>query len=146
MLEAKTKHVFSAEAEPIFKRKLGEFHERTDSRLVMCGVDLIGVDMQTVKMSKMPGYDHKFCQKIMGGFLEFQPDIHVVLMDDEQGKSFECVFIHLHDQHSDEQYYINNVYMIQNAYHYPQHDKCLYQLWNIHHSHTVKDINTFWNA
>ena len=145
MLEAKRKHIFSAETEPAFKRLLGQFHEQTDSRLVMCGVDLIGVDMQTIKMSKMPGYDLKFCQKIMGGFMEFQPDIHVVLTDDDNQKAFECVFTHLSGKFKDKDYYVDNVYMIQNAYNYPQDGKCLYQVWNIHHKHTVRNINTFWN-
>lgn len=142
MLEARTRHVFSAEAEPVFKRKLGEFHEQSNTRLVMCGVDMIGVDMQTVKMSKMTGYNLQFCRKIMGGFIKFQPDIHVVLLDDHHEKNFECVMVYLFDQ--DQQ--IDNTYMIQNAYNYPDTGKCLYQLWVLSHKLTIKDINNLWNA
>ena len=113
----------------------------------MCGVDSIGVDMQTVKMSKMPDYDLRTCRKIMGGFVEFQPDTHVVLTDDHDEKSFELITCDLYDDGFVSQYgiTIDNVYMIQNAHKYPYPSKCLYQLWVLLGDVVVDDINNFWH-
>ena len=147
MLEAKRTYYFNDEAEPIFKRKLGELHDRFNSKLIMCGVDFIGTDMQKVTMSKMPGYDQKACEKIMGGFLEFQPGIHVVLTDDQDEKNFELIVCDLYDEDyvSPWGVTIDNVYVIQNAYKYPYHDRCLYQLWVLLEDVVIDDINNFWN-
>ena len=146
MLEAKKSFIFSDEAEPIFKRKLGELHDQFNTKLIMCGVDSIGVDMQTVKMSKMPGFDMKACQKIMGGFVEFQPDTHVVLVDSDDNKAFELIICDLYDEDFVSPYgvTIDNIFMIQNAYKYPYHDKCLYQMWVLLEDVVMKDINNLW--
>ena len=144
MLEAKRKHVFFAEAEPIFSRKLGELHEQTNSQLIMCGADAIGVDMQTVKMSKMTGWEQPACEKIVGGFLKFQPGVHVVLLNDYDHKNFECVFVYLDDQHTDKPYGLSNMYMIQNAYDYPSYGKCLYQFWMLPNCDDMNNIHDFW--
>lgn len=147
MLEAKRTFIFSEETEPFFKKKLGEFHERFDTKLIMCGVDSVGVDMQTVNMSKMPNYDMQTCKKIVGGFLEFQPDSHVVLIGEDDQKGFELVLCDLFDNDFVSQYgvTIDNVFMIQNAYNYPQPNKCLYQMWVLLEDVVMKDINNFWH-
>ena len=136
--------LFTADTEPHFKRLLGSYHEQFNTKLLACGVDNIGVNIETVKMSTMFN-DSKYLSRVVGGMKKFQPDINVLLLDDDTDILFQCIIYELRSYFPNDTIpLLDGMYMIQNACKYPSPDKCLYQIWELQQDTSIKDINTLW--
>lgn len=141
-----TTHLFTADTEPHFKRLLGELHDQFETKLLACGTDDIGVNIETVKMSTLFN-DYKYLSRIVGGMKKFKPDIHVMLLNDNDRPSFQCVMYELQSYFPDDNIpLLDGVFMIQNAYDYPSQGLCLYQLWETGDWSTLIDINNLWKT
>ena len=143
MVRPDTTHIFSLDAEAHFKQLLGFFHEELDTRLIACGADSIGKNIQQVKMARL-GNDEKVCQRIVGSMLKHKPHIRVLLEDDEGGTLFECILTRLQDYFTKPSLLLNGNFFFQLAHHYPKPDMCLYQIWECREDVAIQDINTFW--
>ena len=138
-----TRHLFHNSSEDIFRDKLHEFHDKCGSKMIMCGVGPPDCDIQTIKMAPL-FHDKKYCQRVMGGMLEHQPNIHVLLHGDRQSKDFELMITHLHDETKHHDMDMTGTYLYQVAYDYPERNHCLYQFWHLNDITDIDTINSLW--
>lgn len=145
-MNAKTVHAYTDHAKHLFERKLGMFHEQFETKLLACGVDTINKNIESVPMNTMFN-NRQYLSRVIGGMQKFQPDIHVVLINEHDHKSFECVLTELVSFFPlDQTPLLDGVYLIQNAYDYPKTNHCLYQIWETGDWTTVTDVNKLWHA
>lgn len=138
------RYIYTAEAEPQYKRVLGEMHDRYNTHLIACGTDRIGVNIQTVKMSRL-GHDMKYCQRVVGAMLRQKPSVHSVLLSDDDQKSFECVIGGVITYaHKEKIPLIQGWFMFQTAFNYPRPSIALYQIWELTGKPNYDSLNNLW--
>lgn len=130
-------YIYTSEADELFEQKLRELHRRFVDTMVMAGAATIGTPIDKVKMSRL-GHSTDYCSKIVGGFQNVKPCATARLHADETSLFAELIFTHITND------YVDDMYMIQNIYNYPETGYCLYQIWYLNKT-TPRQINTLWS-
>ena len=117
------RYIFNADAEELFYNKLNNLHDKYVYHLILSGAADKGTDIESIKMTKNPIVNRKYCEKIVGGLVNIKPQIISTLKEDGKVK-LECIFTKIEDNK-----YLNHIYMIQNVMDWPQLGKFSCQIW-----------------
>lgn len=141
----KTHHYIYNDEDIQFAIKLIQFHREFDTKLIACGVDKSYQNLDTVRWSSL-NYDKSYRDRVIDGFRRDTPGAHVMLVDENQNKCFECVISGILSYHIKEanNKLIDGYYMIQNALDYPKQESCMYQLWELGEWTDLESVKEFW--
>lgn len=133
------RYIFDHTAREFFYTSLKSIHTKYVDKLVMCGVDAIGADIETIKMTRMFN-EIGYLKRVMGGMKQVKPGVHILLTDESSNTEAECFITYLDNQDD-----VKGTYMIQNIHNYPEAGKCLYQFWKFNTNLPDIDINNIYN-
>ena len=132
------KYIFNGDAQELFYEKLDAFHEKYVYHLLLSGVAPKGTDLESIKMVKNPDATKEYCEKVVGGLLNFKPEVLISLVEDNNIR-LECVITKLNDKKS-----FNHCYMIQNVIDWPRIKYFSCQVWYLGDT-SVNDVKDHWN-
>ena len=132
------RYIFNADVEEAFFSKLDSLHDKYVYHLLLSGVAPVGANLESIKMTKNPETSEKYCERVVGGFLNIKPQIIVKFIEDKKTK-LECIFTHINNNRN-----LNLLYMIQNVVDWPKlgHFSC--QVWYLGDT-TLFEVNEHWN-
>lgn len=130
-------YIFSGETSKLFYKKLDDLHQKYVYHLLLSGLASEGQDLESIKMTKSPSISKKYCERIVGGFLNIKPDVIVKLLEDNEPK-IECIFTKIDDKEQ-----INHLFMIQNVNNWPVIGKSSCQIWYLGET-SVNEIKKHW--
>ena len=131
-------YIFDTETSEVFYEKLEELHDKYVYHLILNGVAEKGTHLESIKMTKNPQANKKYCEKVIGGLLNIKPKILIKLVQNKKTK-LECILTHINDKKD-----FNHIYMIQNVMDWPEQDKFSCQIWYLGET-SVKQIEEIWN-
>jgi|TARA_Y100000310_G_C20683035_1_gene817175 hypothetical protein len=131
-------YIFSADAKELFYDKLSSLHDDYVYHLLLSGVARKGANLESIKMTKSPRVNRKYCERVVGGLVNLKPEITVKLTEDRTTR-LECFFTKINDDE-----YLNHVYMIQNVMDWPQIDNFSCQVWYMGETN-MKEIKAHWD-
>ncbi len=131
-------YIFDTETSEVFYEKLEELHDKYVYHLILNGVAEKGTHLESIKMTKNPQANKKYCEKVVGGLLNIKPKILIKLVQNKKTK-LECILTHINDKKD-----FNHIYMIQNVMDWPEQDKFSCQIWYLGET-SVKQIEEIWN-
>ena len=131
-------YVFNGEAVDFFYEKLDSLHEKYVDGLILNGVAPKGTDLQSIKMTKNPDVNKKYCRRIVGGLVNIKPSILARFVEDGHTR-IECIFTKICDQE-----HIDNVYLIQNVMDWPELGSFSCQIWYLGET-DIEQIKEHWN-
>ena len=131
-------YIFDTETSEVFYEKLEELHDKYVYHLILNGVAEKGTHLESIKMTKNPQANKKYCEKVVGGLLNIKPKILIKLVQNKKTK-LECILTHINDKID-----FNHIYMIQNVMDWPEQDKFSCQIWYLGET-SVKQIEEIWN-
>lgn len=131
------KYIFSGETSNLFYSKLNELHDKYVYHLVLSGVAPIGTHLESIKMTKNPLVSRGYCEKVVGGLLNINPDVIVKLLEEDEIK-IECIFSKLDDKKE-----FNQLFLIQNVMNWPQINNFSCQIWYLGEN-CVSQIKKHW--
>jgi len=132
-------YIFNGDAEKLFYKKLGSLHDKYVYHLLLSGVAPKGTDLESIKMTKSPEINEKYCERVVGGLVNIKPQIIIRFVEDKLTR-LECVFTHIDDKE-----HINHLYMIQNVMDWPQLGNFSCQVWYLGEA-SVDQIKEHWNG
>ena len=130
-------YIFNGDAKDLFYEKLDKLHEEYVYHLLLSGVAPKGVDIESVKMTKSPAVNMKYCKRVIGGLTNLTPDAIVRLIEDGRTR-LECVFTRINDGE-----HLNHTYMIQNVMDWPLLDSFSCQVWYLGETN-IDQIKDHW--
>ena len=128
------KYIFNGDAVEIFHKKLDGLHEEYVYHLLLSGVAPKGTDLESIKMTKNPEVSRKYCEKVVGGLLNIEPNITATLEEDGRTR-LQCIFTQITDGH---------LFMIQNIMDWPQIGNFSCQVWYLGET-TANQIKEIWS-
>lgn len=131
-------YIFNSEVTDFFFQKLDALHDKYVYHLLMSGLAPKGADLESIKMTKNPRINRKYCERVVGGLTNIKPQIIVRLLEDRQLK-LECIFTKIDDNE-----YLNHLYMIQNVIDWPKLDNFSCQIWYLGEI-GLNQIKKHWN-
>ena len=132
------KYIFNGDTEKFFYDKLDELHEKYAYYPLLSGMAEKGTDLESIKMTKNPNTNKKYCQRVVGGLVNVKPEVIVRLVEDGLIR-LECIFKKIDDNE-----YINHLYMIQNIMDWPQIGNFSCQIWYLGET-SMNEIKDHWN-
>lgn len=133
------RYIFEGEIEDFFSDKIHQFHDQFVDEMLLCGVDLVGTPLGEIKMTKIHRYEMPFYQKIIGGLLEFPPDVFACAIDRKNSLIAELFFTKLDDKKD-----MNEVFLLQNVYQWESDQYYCSQVWRLKNQ-SVKEIKEYWS-
>jgi hypothetical protein len=130
-------YIFNADAGKIFYEKLDDLHDKYVYHLLLSGVAPKDTDLESIKMTKSPRINKKYCERVVGGLVNLKPKIIVKLTEDNTTR-LECSFTKINDNE-----YLNHIYMVQSVMDWPQLDKFSCQVWYLGET-TMNQIKEHW--
>lgn len=134
------RYIYDGSARIEFYERIGIFHEKYIEHLLMSGVDKLEVDIEDIKMTKHPNTTLEYCKKVMGGVKTVKPFCTFQLMSDSRVEH-ECIFTELND---DNDWFANDIFMIQTVPNYPYPSKFSCQFWTTKYDLIKEDVLDFW--
>ena len=131
-------YIFNADVSELFYNRLDELHDKYVYHLLLNGLASEGQDLESIKMTKSPNVNEKYCQRVIGGLVNLKPQVIVKLIEDKKTK-LECVFTMLNDN----EYVKYELFMIQNVMNWPEIGKYSCQVWYLGDT-SVNQINEHW--
>ena len=131
-------YIYNADAEEAFYKKLEGLHDKYVYHLLLNGVADKGTDLESIKMTKNLNANKKYCERVVGGFLNIKPQVIVRLLEDNEVR-LECIFTRIDDKET-----LNHVYMIQNIMDWPELGKFSCQIWYLGET-GIYEIDNHWN-
>ena len=132
-------YIFNQDSLDLFSKKLKKFHEEFKAKALLCGMENVGDDIESIKFSKSPKFTLKYYQRIVGGFKNV-PTFARVKSFSDSGLNAECFFNYLnYDKH------IDNVFMLQNVMNWAGTQKFCCTIWSLK-STSISNIKEYWNA
>ena len=131
-------YIFNGDAEEIFSKKLEKLHKKYVYHLLMTGVAPIGADIESIKMTKNRVTNDKYCERVVGGLLNLEPDI-IVKSTADRSLLVECAFFKIDDKES-----LNHIFMVQNIVNWPAPGHFSCQIWYLGET-TMKEIKKLWD-
>ena len=132
-------YIFNADAEELFYEKLDDLHDKYVFHLLLSGVAPKGTDLESIKMTKNPDANRKYCERVVGGLVNIKPQIVARLSEDGLTR-LECIFTQVHDKE-----FLNHVYMIQNVIDWPQLCNFSCQVWYLGET-SIKQVKEHWDG
>ena len=80
------RYIFNADVEEAFFSKLDSLHDKYVYNLLLRGVAPVGANLESIKMTKNPDTSEKYCERVVGGFLNIKPQIIVKFIEDKKTK------------------------------------------------------------
>mgnify|MGYP003148786358 FL=1 len=98
-----------------------------------------GTDLESIKMTKNPNVNYKYCRRIVGGFKNIKPEVSVSFFRSSEELSIECLFTRINDNEL-----INHTFMLQSVMDWPQDESFSCQVWYLGDV-DMNQIKNFWN-
>ena len=131
--------IYNSDAYESFHEKLDEFHDNYVYHLILNGVAPKGTDLESIKMTKNPNVNYKYCRRIVGGFKNIKPEVSVSFFRSNEELSIECLFTRINDNEL-----INHTFMLQSVMDWPQDESFSCQVWYLGDVN-MNQIKNFWN-
>ena len=131
-------YIFNVDAYEPFYEKLDDLHEKYVNHLLLSGVAPKGTALESVKMTKNINANRSYCERVVGGLVNVQPDIIARLVE-EGAARIECIFTKVNDKE-----HLNHTYMIQNVMDWPRTGGFSCQIWYLGEI-SIDRIKAHWN-
>ena len=131
------KYIFNWDTQDLFYEKLESFHDKFVHHLLLSGVAPKGTDLESIKMTKSPKVSGEYCERVVGGLVNLNPEVIVRLVEDGVDR-LECIITRVDDGQN-----LNYIYMIQNVMDWPQIGNFSCQVWYLGEA-SVKGIKEHW--